>query len=115
MVEEIALIIAQKRIAIPIQADAVHLLRHRGIVDLDSRDPQEPSLPVDRDVIGNHPFVKVIRDVGRQPDRAAFLLRDGEPDQLRRILRVIERDIGHLMLFESFSLKVRIPEAVHRR
>jgi len=54
VVEDVALVVVQERIAIVIELDAIDLLCHGGAVDFHSHDSDELTFPVNRDVVGDH-------------------------------------------------------------
>ena len=74
--------VAQEGIAVFVEADALHLLGHGGVVDLDAHDADEASPVIDRDVVRDHTLVQIVRDIGREPDGLAGMLGHREPHQL---------------------------------
>ena len=82
MIEELSVLITQKRISAFIGVDSVYFCRHCRIVDFYADDTDKLPFPVNRCIIRDHPYIKIIRDVGCEPDRSSFMLRNGEPHQL---------------------------------
>ena len=105
--------IIDKSIPVGVWPDVVHQLRHGRIIDLHADDAHKSSPAVDRNIIGKHPHIQIVRNIRPQPDRPAGGFRNGEPHQGGSILRVIERDIRYLMLLKAFPLQVGVPEALY--
>ena len=114
MIEKISVGVAEKRVSVAVKAYAVDLFRHRAVVDFYADDSDERTPPVDRDVVGDHALVQIVGDIRRERDGLALVFGHREPDQIGRVLRVVEPDVGDLVLHEALAVQVDVPEALDR-
>ena len=114
MVDQVPVRVRQEGIAVAVQLDARHLLRHRAVVDLDADHAHKLPPVVDRYVVGDHPHVvQAVRQIGGQPDAVPRGFRHRKPNQLARVVRVVLRDVRRFVLDEVGPVQVREPEALH--
>ena len=113
MIEQIALPVVQKRVAVVVQADALYLLRHCGIIYLDARDADKYAAPEYGDVVRDDLDVESIGQIRRQPDRLTLVFRYGEPYQLGCIRGIVLRDVGNLVLLKALAVEIGVPKALY--
>ena len=112
MEHQVALRVRQKCVSVVVKADAFDLSGHRGMVDLNADDADKLSPVMNRDIVGNDLDVEVVRNVRMQPYGIARVFGNREPDQFRRVCRVVLGDVRNLVLDKIRPVQVCEPEAL---
>ena len=114
VIDQTALRIRQERIAVVVQLDALHLLCHRAVIDLNADHADKLPPVINRYIVGDHPYVvQALRQVRREPYGVPCILWHCKPYQLACILRIVLGYVRYLVFHKVFPVQIGEPEAFH--